>query len=259
MDGTVKIPGIGPVKKSWAIAGAAATAGIVGFAYYKHRSASSASQAASGTSAGTGTDPATGYPYGSPQDQAALAAQQTSTSASVDPETGFPYGSVQDQQALSALEGGAGSIGASGTGTATNIDPLTGDVAGSAEDVAALQALYGSTSTGTGTSGTGTSGTTTPAAAPPAAPVATSHPAPSSYSDTPYATSVDLGWGSVGDGLTYHYQVLSSSGAVVADHTTTALHVAVPGLKPSTAYKWRVSADPSGLWTPFVSFTTRKS
>ena len=244
------------------------------FAYVEH-SRSSASSSASNTAASAGTastsiDPATGFPYGSPQDLAALSA---TSSSSIDPQTGFPYGSPEDEQALESLDGADDGFGVGGFGGGTSdIDPLTGDIAGSSQDISALEALYGTASLGTTATGTGTTATAptaptapapptappaSPPAAPPKAPAPTVHPAPKSYSDTPSTTFVDLGWGSAGTGLTYHYQVLSASGAVVQQADTTALNARVQGLKPKTAYKWRVSATPNGLWTPFVSFTTK--
>lgn len=70
MTGTVKLPGIGPVKKGYAYAGGAAVLVIVGYAYYKRRQ--SGSPTASTTTDTSNIDPATGFPYGSAQDTAAL-------------------------------------------------------------------------------------------------------------------------------------------------------------------------------------------
>lgn len=101
-------------KKVYLIGGAVGVV-VVGFIYLHNRN--SASVSAGAASAGN-IDPATGYPYGSAQDQAALSA-----SGNVDPTTGYPYGSVQDQEALATQGYGYGSAGALGTytpvGTAT--------------------------------------------------------------------------------------------------------------------------------------------
>lgn len=54
---TVTLPAIGTVERKYVLAGGAVVAGIVAYAYWKHRSASSAANAASAI------DPATGLPY----------------------------------------------------------------------------------------------------------------------------------------------------------------------------------------------------
>lgn len=69
-DETISVPGIGPVKKSTAIAGGIAVAGFAAIMYWRSRQA--ATTAAPGEAA---IDPVTGFPYGSPQDTAALATQ----------------------------------------------------------------------------------------------------------------------------------------------------------------------------------------
>lgn len=58
LNGTVKIPGVGPVKKSWAVVGVAVVGGIVGWAWW-NRSASPADTAE------PAIDPATGLPVDS--------------------------------------------------------------------------------------------------------------------------------------------------------------------------------------------------
>ena len=76
------------------------------------------------------------------------AASGSTGSTAIDPATGFPYGSAQDLAALSAQAGQSAS-GASGGGTSSgssNIDPATGYIYGSAADIAALG---GSTATTT--------------------------------------------------------------------------------------------------------------
>jgi hypothetical protein len=65
----------------WLAYGGAAAAGLLLIVWYRNKQASAASAAASSTDASStdtgtaqGIDPATGYPYGSPEDQAALQA-----------------------------------------------------------------------------------------------------------------------------------------------------------------------------------------
>ena len=67
MADTVKLPGVGPVKKGWAVGGAAVLAGILAVAYYRHaRNASAQAASADGTTAQqdpNAVDPATGLTY----------------------------------------------------------------------------------------------------------------------------------------------------------------------------------------------------
>lgn len=82
MPDTVKLPGVGPVKKEYAIGAGAVLVLAVGVYYYRKNKAAQSSAASAATTAantttagdtGTTIDPQTGYPYGSPEDQAALA------------------------------------------------------------------------------------------------------------------------------------------------------------------------------------------
>ena len=80
MADTVHLPGVGQVKKSYAIGGAALIVGIVGYAYYRRSKANAAAAASSSTTSSTdtsgGIDPATGIPY---------------SQEGIDPSTGLPY------------------------------------------------------------------------------------------------------------------------------------------------------------------------
>jgi hypothetical protein len=116
--GTVKIAGQHLSKKTLMIAGLVG-AGVIGYAYY--RKSKSSGSAASTTTAGT--DPATGYPYGSPEDTAALAAQTAGTNTNlsgagaygaIDPNTGIPYA----QEVASG--GGAGGSSTTAAASVTN-------------------------------------------------------------------------------------------------------------------------------------------
>lgn len=139
MDGTIKLPVFGKVKKAYAGAGAAVLL-VLAILWYRNRHASSAAapaQAGQQTdpAGNVGTiDPATGYVYGSPQDQAALAASAgtsadlsgggggggsdiigydsngnpvygTSTSDQVSSGPPFSSNAAWSQYAISALEG----------------------------------------------------------------------------------------------------------------------------------------------------------
>lgn len=80
MADTVKIPGLGPTKKSTAYMLAAAAALVVVVAWYRSRNAPATSTPTSSTpttDSGDQIDPATGYVYGSAEDVAALGSQGT--------------------------------------------------------------------------------------------------------------------------------------------------------------------------------------
>jgi len=73
----VKIPGIGPVKKKTVYIVGAVFIVAVGVYYYRSRNAAAAvDTTATDTTDTTQIDPATGYAYGTVEDQAALASQQ---------------------------------------------------------------------------------------------------------------------------------------------------------------------------------------
>lgn len=85
-DGKVKLPGIGQVKKSTAIAGAALVAGLALVIYVRSKQHA----AKEGTYDPNAINPVTGYPFGSPQDTAAIAALNAAGSS---PTTGGGTGS----------------------------------------------------------------------------------------------------------------------------------------------------------------------
>lgn len=74
LEGSIKVPGFGDVSKKTALLVGGGLAVFLGIVYYrgKKASAAKASVAAAGSSE---INPATGFPYGSPEDAAAMAAQ----------------------------------------------------------------------------------------------------------------------------------------------------------------------------------------
>lgn len=132
MPGEVKLPGVGNVKKTYAVAGGALLLGILGYAYYKHSksSAAAAAAAAANSAAQPATtsqniDPATGYPYGSPQDLAALQA-----------EAG--YGGFTGGGGGYYPVGGGGTTGTPAPGTTVGVPQIVGSAQATA--IAAIQA-----------------------------------------------------------------------------------------------------------------------
>ena len=77
-DGSVTLPGIGPVKKTTALIGGVGVVAIVATMYIRQKRNAASGAAVPGTD--QPIDPVTGYPYGSPQDTAALALQATGSS-----------------------------------------------------------------------------------------------------------------------------------------------------------------------------------
>ncbi len=75
----MNIPGIGEVKPVYVLAGGSAVCLIAGVAYFRYKqnaaSAAAASSANTNATSQANIDPATGYPYGSVQDEDALAAE----------------------------------------------------------------------------------------------------------------------------------------------------------------------------------------
>jgi len=139
MAGEMKLPLIGKVKTTYAVAGIGLTLGIVGYAYYKHRQSagsSSATTAAATTAATAAIDPQTGYPQGSPEDLAAL--------QSLDGTSGYGLGT--SGYGLGGAEGlgGYGGYGGGYGGQQMYYDPADG--------LYDLTSPYTGSSTGTGTS-----------------------------------------------------------------------------------------------------------
>jgi hypothetical protein len=134
MADTITLPGGLHIKKNVAIAIGIGAAGIAGYVLYKQSQASSTTTDTSGYSTAD-VDPQTGYPYGSPEDQAALAALSAGTLGQVN-SAGYVGGSVigYDQYGNPIYNQGQGG-GITGTGGFTN----------NAQWTQAAEALMGST------------------------------------------------------------------------------------------------------------------
>lgn len=84
-------------------------------------------------------------------------------------------------------------------------------------------------------------------------------PAPSGLHSTTYRTSASLAWGSpAGNSAQYHVQVWTGSTSLY-DQGVTGGHAQVGGLKPGTAYNWRVAVaeDNTHLASPFAASSFR--
>jgi hypothetical protein len=113
MTDTVNLPLAGKQSKKTVAVVAVAAGAFVVFMYVRTRASASSS-----TTTAAAIDPSTGYPYGSPQDQAALAGESGTSPDEIDPATGATYGSVADEQALAEESGSSGVISV-GTGVVT--------------------------------------------------------------------------------------------------------------------------------------------
>jgi hypothetical protein len=117
LEGTVKTPFGEMKKKTAAIAGIGGIA-IIGIIYYKNKQTQAANAAATAAAANS-------------------AANQTGTNnTQIDPATGFPYGSAEDEQALAAQQGiqytpwgGYGGGGGGGGGGGNPGPPFTSNAA----------------------------------------------------------------------------------------------------------------------------------
>jgi hypothetical protein len=115
LDGSIKVPVVGEVKKKTAVIGGVAIAGVVVVAIIRKRNSASAAAA---TSATTGTAAATSDTSTDPAGNVGV----------IDPATGYVYGSPEDEQALESASG-SGDVGVgygSDTGDYSGIDPNTG-------------------------------------------------------------------------------------------------------------------------------------
>jgi len=119
MADTVNVPLAGKQSKKAVAVVAVAAGAFVVFMYVRTRASRSSS-----TTTAAAIDPQTGYPYGSPQDVAALASESGTASDEIDPATGATYGSVADEQALAEESGSSGVISV-GTGVVTGTTSFT--------------------------------------------------------------------------------------------------------------------------------------
>lgn len=122
MADSVKVFGQEMNKKALYFGGAAAV-GILGYAWWRHSQSSGSGSTAATASSGTNIDPATGFPYGSPEDQAALAQQQGS---------GLGLGSGD----ISGIDPNTGNPGVFDPGTGTWLDTGLGTGIGNSQGVA---------------------------------------------------------------------------------------------------------------------------
>jgi hypothetical protein len=258
------------------------------FLVFKHMQASSS--AASNTSASSGAtdgsiDPATGYAYGSPEDQAALAEQQSggisgvgasdgldseyypaTATTSTSPQTNSQWAQTAQQDLVNIgydPETVAGAIGAYLGGialTPTQVGIVQVALAEAGPPPTGSYSIITQGTTGGGTTGSTSTGSTS---------TGTSTGTTSAYiTATPAnlkvvslnATSVQLQFSPVTGATGYGVETYDSAGNVVNGPFTTQNTIAnVGGLKTKTTYHTNVWADPAKTGGPHssVTFTTK--
>jgi hypothetical protein len=117
-DGSVTLPGGAKIKKNVAIAIGVGAVGIAAYVLYRQKQASSSPDTSGYSTADV--DPQTGYPYGSPEDQAALAALSGGTMGQTNQGASWVGGQTigYDQFGQPVYGQGGGSLG--GPGSFTN-------------------------------------------------------------------------------------------------------------------------------------------
>lgn len=251
MAGTIEIAGH-RINKTAALGGGAVVivAAIVYYRKHAASSASSASSAAPSTTDTTGIDPATGFPYGSPEDQAALASMGSGfgyPGGGPGGGTGGPLptgtgGFTTNSQWAQAAESYMGSNGndaiAAALGKYLTGQPVTGDQAQIIEEAIAAEGnppvngpngMPPSFKTIPGGGGTG----------------AHAHNPVTGLRATPGTTGIDLTWDASANATDYLVTAVGP-GAPAAFKTGGQTSTRVRGVRPKTHYDIRVRAQPGG-------------
>lgn len=282
MADTIKMPGFGPVKKP-IVYGIAGVAGIAALYYARNKKQQTDAAAASVANAGSSEiDPATGYPFGSPEDAAALG-NQTNYQM---PATGGGYGF----QGYSGGSGGVFGTGSPGSFTsnaewaqyveAYEENNLGGDAvtvgnaigkyltgqALTADQVGIVQSAIaiGGYPPVNGPNGnppsyvTSNTGTTTPPPPPP--PPGDTTPPPPGNTGVGQAkpitglkivaktkTSVTISWNASAAPQGYNYMLKQVNGVTVTNAQTSAHQITINGLHSGWEYNFSVHGIPNGV------------
>jgi hypothetical protein len=258
MAGEVKLPVLGSVKTSYVVAGVLITGGIVGYAYLRRKSAAAAGStgttAAADNTATAAIDPETGYPQGSPEDEAALEQLQGAGYAGGDDGTGDYYGyypPVSTQQ--------------SNTGPGTFTDNaywlqyceqvVTGYSASQIQSALSAYLAGAKLTTAQYSIYQAAIGVAGPPPSPPATPIAPTQPSGTGGNTGPTglvsglsvkntsASSLELDWAGADGATGYKITVLDGSKTVESE-TVKGTSATVSGLKAKTRYQIEVQAQP---------------
>jgi Fibronectin type III domain len=254
MAGTVTIAGH-QVPKTLAFGGGALVV-VAAIVYYRRKQASSSASsaaAAAGTSStdtAAGIDPATGFPYGSPEDQAALASMGSGfgyPGGGLGGGSGGPLptgggGFTVNSQWAQAAETYMGSNGndaiAAALGKYLTGQPVTQDQAQIIEEAIAAEG----NPPVNGPNGMPPSFKTIPGGP---GPGGNAHNPVSGLTATPGSTGIDLSWQASANATDYLVTAVGP-GAGPAFKTGGATSTRVRNLRPHTHYDIRVRAQPGG-------------
>jgi hypothetical protein len=273
MADTIKVFGSN-IPKPIAIGGGALV--LVGGIYYYRKNKTERANAQSVTDAGTNEiDPATGYPYGSPEDAAALQTQNsyasvggggygytgyTGGSGSGVFGTGAPgsfnsnaeWAQFVEQYEINNMGGDAPTIG-NAIGKYLTGQPLITDAMVSIIQSAIAIGGYPPVSGPNGNPPgyvTATTGTTTPPPPPPPpgnTGVGQAKPITGLKIINKTKTSVTIGWNATSAPQGYNYMLKQLNGTVVTNSQTTGHQVTIGGLHSGWEYNFSIHGIPNGV------------
>lgn len=117
LEGTIKVPAVGPVKKTWALGGLGILGIILGVAYWRHLKTKTAP--AAGTAAAGGSGFTSGFTGGADPFPPDGTVGDPTDPNSTDPNTGMTYGNEQAGTG-GGIFGGGGGGGTQGPGSFTS-------------------------------------------------------------------------------------------------------------------------------------------
>lgn len=273
MADTIKIGGIN-VPKPVAIGGVIA-AGTVGIYFYRNKKQQQDAQASVDAAGSTEIDPATGYPYGSPEDAASLDNQNNYSLPGGYGFTGYsggsgsgPFGSgapgnfnsnaewaqYVENYEVTNLGADAPTVG-NAIGKYLTGQPLTTDQQGLVQSAIAIAGYPPVSGPNGNPPGFATTGTTTPPPPPgdnpPPPPgntgVGQAAPITGLHIISKTKTSVTVGWNATKAPQGYNYMLKQTNGVVKANSQTTATHVTIGGLHSGWEYNFSIHGIPNGV------------
>jgi len=272
MADTIKVPGFGQIPKPVAIGGAIG-AGIIGVYFYRNKKQQTDAISAAGSSE---IDPATGYPYGSAEDAAAMASQSNYQTPA---NTGYGYGgyaggsgggvfgtgqpgsftsNAEWAQYVEAYEennlGADAVIVGNAIGKYLTGQALTADQVGVVQSAIAIGGyppVNGPNGNPPSFVTAGTSGGTTTPPPPPPPPgntgVGQAKPITGLKIIGKTKTSVTIGWNATSAPQGYNYMLKQTNGHVVTNAQTTAHQITINGLHSGWEYNFSIHGIPNGV------------
>lgn len=280
MTDTVKIPGLGQVSKTTAYALGGGAVLVIVVAWYRSRDAAAEPAAAAGGDPSQQIDPATGYPYGSDPDLAALGQMaaigagpvgpgyEFQSGANISGGGGYPQGFTTNAAWSQAAEDYLVNTVHGGESADVIGNALGKYITGqglSADQVAIVEQAIAFTGYPpvNGPTGYPPSYRTAAAAATPAAPTTPGTPAALRAPSRIFATAVGrtwirFGWKNVAGASGYVVQQMGASGWQTIGHSGDTQYTR-SGLHPGHSYKFRVAATSAGKTGPFSATLNRST